>query len=174
MQFLAIVAVSVAAAVTYGIIFDQFTIRLCLEYFTIGHPRVIRTEDPTLLALFWGVFATWWVGLGLGIPAGLVARLGRWPKLSAAQLAKPIAILMAVSAVGAAIACLVGYMAAQLGWVFLVGSIAEEVPRQAHHRFLAAMWAHIASYGIGFIGGIVILIWMLLKRQRLALKPADG
>ena len=44
--------------------------------FTIGHPPVFATDDPTLLGLGWGVIASWWVGLLLGIPLALVARAG--------------------------------------------------------------------------------------------------
>src|SRR3954451_19765307 len=63
MQALAIVLLSILAAVLYGIVHDQVTARICVEYFTIGHPPVFDTESPTLLGLGWGVIATWWVGL---------------------------------------------------------------------------------------------------------------
>jgi len=49
--------------VAYGLVHDQVTVRVSLEYFTIGHPQLITTSSPTLLALFWGAAATWWVGL---------------------------------------------------------------------------------------------------------------
>ena len=78
MQALAIVALSILAAVSYGIVHDQITARVCVEYFTIGHPQVLAvpTDSPTVLGFVWGVIATWWVGLGLGIPLALAARLG--------------------------------------------------------------------------------------------------
>ncbi len=34
---------SVAAAIAYGIAHDQITVRICLEYFTIGHSKVFPT-----------------------------------------------------------------------------------------------------------------------------------
>ena len=68
MQFVGIVLFSIAAAVFYGIAHDQVTVRVCLEYFTIGHPPVFKTTSPALLALGWGVLATWWVGLPLFMP----------------------------------------------------------------------------------------------------------
>ena len=79
MQVLAIVALCIGAAVVYGIAHDQITARICVEYFTIGHPPVFATDDPTLLGLGWGVIATWWVGLMLGIFLALAARAGRRP-----------------------------------------------------------------------------------------------
>lgn len=55
MQVVAIIMVSVVAAITYGVIHDQITARICVEYFTIGHPRLIESDSPTVLGLFWGV-----------------------------------------------------------------------------------------------------------------------
>ena len=81
MKFLVIVVQGVLAAVLYGIVHDQITIRICPEYFTIAHPHISDTKSLTLLAVMWGVIATWWVGLPLGIAIGLAARVGRLPKL---------------------------------------------------------------------------------------------
>ena len=56
----------IVAAVLYGIIHDQVTARVCVEYFTIGHPPIFGTDNPTLLRIGWGIVATWWVGLLFG------------------------------------------------------------------------------------------------------------
>lgn len=58
-----IIFTSVIAAVIYGIIHDQVTARICVEYFTVGHPRLIDSDSPPVLGLFWGIVATWWAGL---------------------------------------------------------------------------------------------------------------
>jgi hypothetical protein len=97
MQFFFIVVLCVLAAVTYGILHDQVTARVCVEYFTIGHPPIFGTDDPTLLALGWGVLATWWVGVMLGVPLAVVARLGKRPKRSAVSMVRPLVVLMIVS-----------------------------------------------------------------------------
>ena len=86
MQFVSIVLMCVLAAVGYGIVHDQVTARVCVEYFTIGHPPVFGTDDPTLLGIGWGIIATWWVGVLLGIPLAMVARLGSRPKRSVGSL----------------------------------------------------------------------------------------
>jgi hypothetical protein len=80
MQAIGILLMSIVAAVVYGILRDQVTARVCVEYFTIGHPPVFHTDDPTLLAIGWGTIATWWVGAMLGVPLAIVARAGPWPK----------------------------------------------------------------------------------------------
>ena len=66
----------------------------------------------------------------------------------------------------AVLAGLVGWVAASNGWVFLVGSIADRVPADRHVPFLIDLWAHSASYLIGFVGGIVVIVMVLLGRQR--------
>jgi hypothetical protein len=47
------------------------------------------------------------------------------------------------------------------GVVYLVGPIAEELPADRHVPFLADLWAHSASYLVGAVGGIavVLLVW---------------
>src|SRR5262245_33637640 len=98
MQSLGIVLMCIFAAVIYGIIHDQITARICVEYFTIGHPPIFGTDDPTLLGIGWGIFATWWVGLLLGVPLAMVARVGSRPKRPLGSLVRPILFLMAVMA----------------------------------------------------------------------------
>src|SRR4051812_15227154 len=127
MQFFAIVAMCVVAAVVYVVLHDQVTARICVEYFTIGHAPVFRTDDPTLLGLGWGVLATWWVGMMLGVPLAAVARFGRWPNRSAVSLIKPLVLLMLASAACAVVGGLVGAMLARAGVVGLVGPIASRV-----------------------------------------------
>lgn len=160
MQALAIVALSILAAVSYGIVHDQITARVCVEYFTIGHPQVLTvpTDSPTVLGFVWGVIATWWVGLGLGIPLALAARLGSRPKKSARDLIRPLFVLMVVAGVLALIAGIVGYIAASRDWVALYGPLGRQVPEQRHARFIADLFAHNMSYAVGGIGGIVLIV----------------
>ena len=76
MESVRILVLCVVAAMGYGVAHDQFTARVCVEYFTVGHPPVFSTDDPTLLGIGWGIIATWWVGLLLGVPLAVVARAG--------------------------------------------------------------------------------------------------
>jgi hypothetical protein len=161
MESVKIILLCVLSAVAYGIVHDQVTARVCVEYFTVGHPPVFNTEDPTLLGLGWGIIATWWVGLILGVPLTFVARFGSRPKRSARSLLVPIVQLLCVMGIGAALAGVIGWFLGSIGAVFLVGRVAEELPEHRHVPFLADLWAHSASYAIGFFGGIVqmVRIW---------------
>ena len=76
MQSILVILLCIGSAICYGIVHDQITARICVEYFIIGHPPVFGTDSPTLLGLGWGVIASWWVGLILGEgPFGTLRRL---------------------------------------------------------------------------------------------------
>lgn len=167
MQAIAIVVFCIASAVVYGIVHDQVTVRICLEYFTIGHPPVFPTESPTLLGLGWGVIATWWVGLLLGIPLALAARVGARPKRSVRSLMRTVLRLLSVMACCALVAGLVGFCLGSRGVVYLVEPLYLRVPADRHARFLADLWAHLASYFVGFVGGIVVIVQVWRSRTRL-------
>src|SRR5262249_4341724 len=132
MQFLAIIAMCIVAAVAYGIVHDQVTARICVEYFTIGHPPVFNTDDPTLLGLGWGVYATWWAGLGLGILLARAGRSGNRPPRSLRSLVRPVVLLLLITGLSAIGAGLIGWAVASLGWVVLLEPLASEVPRAKH------------------------------------------
>jgi len=177
MQSLAIVALCILSAVIYGILHDQVTARICVEYFTIGHPAIFGTDDPTLLGLGWGIIATWWVGLLLGVPLAVVARAGSRPKRSARSLLRPLAWLFVATALCAALAGLVGWLLAENGTVLLVGSLARRVPPEMHVRFVVDLFAHSASYFAGFAGAIVVMVLVWRSRGRAAAgdkKPGHG
>ncbi len=164
MRFLAIVLLCILAAIAYGIVHDQITARVCLEYFTVGHPAILPPElfdSPTWQGLIWGIIATWWVGLILGVPMAVAARLGNRPKRSVRSLARPIGRLLGAMAVVAVISGGIGFVLARLDVISLVEPIAKKVPSERHDRYLAVLWAHLASYASGFVGGLVIIaiVW---------------
>lgn len=172
MQVIAIIVVSVLAAITYGIIHDQITVRICVEYFTIGHPRLIDSDSPTILGLFWGFAATWWVGLLLGIGLAIAARAGERPKLTWSLLIRPIVVLL-FCMFGVAIAAgLIGYFTSDAGIFHLVERLASQIPEEKHVRFLTTGWAHSGSYLAGLIGGVVL--WLMTWRRRGRIQTGGG
>lgn len=106
---------TVLGAIGHGIIHDQITVRVCLEYFTIGHPPVFGTTSPTLLGLGWGVIATWWVGLPLGVALAIAARAGSRPKRTVRSLIRPMGSLLVAMAVCALAAGFAGGLLARRG-----------------------------------------------------------
>src|SRR5690606_7093623 len=109
-----IVGLAILLAVAYGVGHDQVTARICVEYFTIGHPPIFSTENPTLLAFGWGIVATWWVGLILGCLLAAAARIGEWPRMQASELVRPLLCVLVTVGLLAAVAGIAGYFAASL------------------------------------------------------------
>ena len=164
MEFFKIVAFSVGAAIAYGIVHDQVTAHLCVEYFTIAHPPVFPTRSPFLLAIGWGIIATWWVGLPLGVALGLVARLGSLPRLSLADLRPLIFRLLVAMALLAVAAGALGAYLVATGRAPVPGGWAEVIPPAKQVAFSADAWAHLASYLSGIFGGLAIIVYALWLR----------
>ena len=166
MEALKIAATCVIAAVLYGIIHDQFTARICIEYFTVFHPPIFQTQSPTLLGIGWGFLATWWVGVFFAVPMILAARADSKPALRASELLRPIASLLAVMAAIALLFGMIGYVLARNGvlatdWLTFTASPA------LRYRFMADWCAHTASYGAAFVGGVVLCVMTYRRRFRL-------
>ena len=168
MEALKIIALSVFAAVLYGIAHDQITARICVEYFTIGHPPIFATDSPTLLALGWGVVATWWVGVLLGLLLAFASLRGPRPRKTARELVAPIGKLLACMGAAAFVAGWIGFFAAKSGWVVLLEPMASRVPHDRHVAFVANLWAHSASYLAGFVGGCALANRTWKSRSRVS------
>jgi len=167
METVKIIALSLLAACTYGVVQDQVTVRVCIEYFTIGHPPVFATQSLTLLALGWGIITTWWVGLPLGIALVCSARIGHRAKLGARDLLPMIVKLLVVMGGIAFLAGVAGYLAARQGWVWLNEPLASRIPPNRHALFLVDLWAHLAAYASGIIGGLTLCMLVILRRRKL-------
>jgi hypothetical protein len=169
MEALKIAVTCVVAAVLYGIVHDQFTARICIEYFTIVHPPLFHTQSPTLLGIGWGIVATWWVGVFFAVPMILAARAGSRPTLRASELVPSIASLLALMAASAVLFGITGYVLARRGvldtdWLTFSASPAMR------YRFMADWWAHTASYGAAFVGGVVLCVVTYRRRLRLSVR----
>lgn len=161
MEALKIIAFCVLAAVAYGIGHDQITARICLEYFTVFHPPILHhTHSPILLALGWGVIATWWVGVLLGIPLALASRVGGRPKLQVSDLLPWIQSLLLVMSSCAVLAGVGGFF-----WGTVPREFEPLIAPAMRSRFAADLWAHNASYVSGFLGGLIMCSFAYRHRR---------
>ena len=164
-----IVLLVVAASVAYGVVHDQLTVRLSLEYFTVLHPRIgwlQGSESPTLLGLVWGVRATWWLGFIVGIPVAYACRRGAEPRLGARDLLRPLAIVLGTMGAGAAMAALAARHLGLAGAAELDPALASGIPPDRRIGALMALWAHSASYALGTSGGVALAICVYVARRR--------
>lgn len=168
MEFLKIWLLCVVAAVTYGILHDQVTARVCVEYFSVAHPMILPLTSPTLLGLEWGILATWWVGCGLGVLLAASARLGSLPSLGARDLFHSIGTLLLSMACSALLAGVAGFFLARTGVISMHGPLAQAIPETKQARFMADASAHLASYFVGGCGGLILSVRTYARRERLA------
>lgn len=167
LEALKIILTTTLLAIIYGICHDLVTAHLSVEYFTVGHPIIIQSTEPVALALAWGVVATWWGGLLMGILIALAARLGSAPKLVLGDVVRPMGVLLAVMAGSALVAGLLGYVLTRAGVFYLVDHLAVHIAPERHHLFLTAGWAHGASYIVGFVGSAVLGVRLWRRRKAL-------
>lgn len=166
MEFLRIVALAVAAAVLYGIVEVLVTAHVFPEHFTVLHSRIIDFDAPVVLALFWGVFGTWWIGLPLGVLLGLAARSGTHTAWSAGQLVRPLTVLLGVLFAASLVSGVTGFALAATGTVAPPREFLERLPGARFPASLAVQFAHTASYAVGAIGGIVAAVRVARTRRR--------
>jgi hypothetical protein len=159
----------ILAAVVYGIIHDQITARICLEYFTVFHPPIFPTDSPTLLGIGWGIVATWWAGAVVGALLIIAARAGSNPPMAARRLVPWIIRLTVAMALCALIFGVIGYF-----WAPIPRTVSIEVPASMERRFLAVWWAHNASYDSGFLGGIILCVIVWLRRSKISQLESEG
>jgi hypothetical protein len=170
MKFVSIVLLTVVAGVVYGVLHDQVTARVCVEYFTIGHPPLIPSTSPTLLALAWGIVATWWVALPMGIALASCARFGDRPPVTARELVKPIASLLVSMAAVALTAGVIGYALTARHLIVANEWVLLKIPHAKQAAFVGDWWAHSASYLGGFLGSIVLCAYVWRSRTGPVLK----
>ncbi len=160
-EFVIIWGMAIVAAVGYGVVHDQVTVRVCPEYFTVFHPDIGFSHNLTLLAAGWGVIATWWMGAILGLPLAIVARVGSLPPFFPKHLVKPLGILLAVMAVSALCAAIYGAGHPDPHAI-------KFVPATKLAAFTADWYAHHTSYFVGGWGGLVLCFWVWSMRRQLA------
>jgi hypothetical protein len=161
MQKTKIILLGVAVATTYGVLHDQITVRLCIEYFTIAHPPLFRTTSPMVLGACWGVAATFWVGVVLGLLLALVSQSAGQPPVPIRRLFRVMLALVAGTAALATLAGVVGFELSRHGIVAIPAEFSDAVRPSDHYRFMAVWFAHGASYLGGMAGGAVVIfrIW---------------
>ncbi|MCC6696106.1 MAG: hypothetical protein IT365_10800 [Candidatus Hydrogenedentes bacterium] len=165
-HFLTVVVSVVAIAIAYGIAHDLATAHLCVEYFTVGHPRIVDSESPVVLALVWGVAATWWIGAFLGVLLAIACRAGKAPKRTFRDVAPSIGRLLIVMAGSATAAGVTAFLLTKAGAITFPLYFVKLLPPETFAFFAADLWAHSASYATGAIGGLIVTVRVWRERKR--------
>lgn len=169
MESVKIVALSVVAAIIYGILHDLVTANFCVEYFSVFHPDIFHTKSPWLLALGWGVVATWWMGMALGILIAAAATTGRLPKLRWVELLVPLAMVMLFAYSCALVSGVTAYyfVVHIPDWALTTKVVAAHMNPDTQRAFTADLYAHNASYISSAFGALILCFWTIYRRWRI-------
>jgi len=163
---LAIILGSTGLAIAYGIIHDLVTAHVAVEHFTVHHVRLVASESPIVMALLWGVIATWWFGAGAGLLFALAAQIGdRLPKLGAHQVLRAEFRTLVGVWIGAMVV---------LGGIYMFGiSVFPESEKvdaldwRGDVKLMAVAVTHVYSYLANALAGLGLTVWILVKRIKL-------
>jgi hypothetical protein len=99
------------------------------------------------------------------VPMILAERAGRRPPLPASELVPSIAFLLAFMAAIAVLSGITGYVLARNGVLDTNWLTFSPLPAR-RYRFIADWWAHTASYGAAFVGGVALCAVTYRRRLR--------
>ena len=140
------------------------------------HPTVIESRDPTLVALAWGVVATWWFGLILGVVLALAATFGRKPRAPWRWIVRALTGVFAASALAAAIALgITSGFALEMPDDF--GPVYAELDRPERLAFTQAAAMHETAYDAAAITTLLsagIIVWGRRRLGRPDAAPESG
>lgn len=149
-RFLTIVIGCVGLACVLGICLDLVTANVAVEYFSVHHPQIVETESPWVLAIVWGIGASWWFGAISGVIVATINHRRQEPL-------EPTPIFKWVS-----IACFAIWliMIAILLGVFAIASMVPEESRRPtfddDRRLIAVAMAHQCEYILGAMALLII------------------
>jgi hypothetical protein len=147
----------------YAIVQDQFSARLCPEYFTVLHNPIVGLTDPTLLGITWGFLGSWWGGALLGYGAGLASTLGRHQPMTVKQLLKPMLCVIAFVAVCTTLAGISVAMNADGFSVQVHALSTETIPVQRHKAAFIVATYHLVAYA----ASVVCIVWIANRRAKM-------
>lgn len=168
LEALKIILLTMTGAIAYGIVHDQITIRVCPEYFTVAHPHIFNTGSLTLIALGWGVVATWWGGLAAGVAFAFAARAGSPARFMWRRFVRPALVLLLVMGVCATAAGFAGHWLASTGQISSLQAWGLMLPADRQAAFMADAFAHAFSYLTGSVGTLIIALaiaWQRFSQQ---------
>lgn len=137
-----------------GLAVDVITANVAVEYFTVHHPKVVESTSPWVMALIWGVGASWWFGL--------IAALVIWWVNSRRK--QPLCNERVFGLIRRALASIWVAMMAILAGVYALASVVPAEKRrpsfESDRRLMSVAIAHSTEYVLGGLALLVICIYI--------------
>ena len=164
MKWLQLFSIGLLTTVTYGVINNQVTARICIEFFDL-FPLRITNDSPTAIATVYGIWSTWWLGVPFGGLIATVGRVGRLPKIAPAIIVRPVGLVLSGVATTAAIFGVAGYfLYSSAPWDALPQNIRAAIPPDKVWAFYVVNFAHLGAYLSGVAGALGLCYWMHSER----------
>lgn len=144
------IAQVVAMSCILGIGVDLVTAHVAVEYFTVHHPHVVDSNAPLVMALVWGIGASWWCGL-------ILAPLLWWANVRRHDPLPPRRLLVMVAKAMGLVWLIM--MLALLGAYLLIGLIPIGLRRasfESDRRLMAVAAAHMLEYVLAVVMTVVL------------------
>ncbi len=133
-----------------GIALDLITANVAVEYFTVHHPRVVDSTSPWVMAVVWGIGASWWFG---AIAGGVLAFLNYRRKVPV-----PVEVIrrwMFRACVVLWIVMISVLLVSYIGIGFLPIKVKDQA-FENNRRLMSVAFAHMTEYVLGLIAMIVV------------------
>lgn len=128
-----------------GVAIDLVTAHVAVEYFTVHHPKVVESQEPLVMALVWGVLASWWFGAIAGLVLAVYNR--RQPR--------PVSVAQLLRWVARGCFWIWATMMVVLLATFAVSELVPEAKRRASYesdrRLMSVAMAHLGEYAFGAV-----------------------
>ena len=142
-----------------GIAIDMVTANVAVEYFTVHHPHIVDSESPWVMALVWGIGASWWFGLIAGV-------LLWWMNVRRTQPLSSMRILqMIVSSLVVIWLVMMGIVAGVYGIAGRIPQNQRRVTFESDRRLMAVALAHSTEYALGGIVTIGLMVRIARIRE---------
>ena len=142
-----------------GLAVDVVTANVAVEYFTVHHPHVVDSHSPWIMAVVWGIGASWWFGL---IAGGLLW----WMNMRRPRPLSDKRILRMI--VASLIAIWFVMMAIVAGVYGIAGRIPEKERKatfESDRRLMAVALSHSTEYVLGGIVTIVLMVQIARAKE---------
>lgn len=161
------IAVVVVFSCVLGVALDLVTAHVWIDYFTVHHPKVVESTSPVVMAIVWGIGASWWFGAIAGCVLWWFNR-GRAHPTPDGTLIRWTACAMV--ALWAAMVGILGTLYALIG---LLPAHARRPTFDTDRRAMAVALTHQTEYVLGAIA-LVVLMVLVARRSRRVARAAAG
>ena len=142
----------VLATCLLGIAIDVVTANVAVEYFTVHHSHVVDSDSPWVMALVWGIGASWWFGL-------IAAALIWWTNTRRTRpLPRKRIFRMVVRSLIVIWLLMMGILGAVYAFAGLITPQQRRPTFESDRRLMAVAMSHATEYVLGGIVTLVLLV----------------